>query len=101
MANKLKKQAAASDNFLPQALVSYYEAMMQRPDRTAILSKTAVPVLFIMGKYDAAVPVEDSLKQSHLPRKSYIHVLQNSGHMGMLEEPERCNLILDEFLRET
>jgi pimeloyl-ACP methyl ester carboxylesterase len=97
----VEKQVAASDNFLPQALVSYYEAMMARPDRTAVLSKAAVPVLFIMGKYDAAVPVEDSLKQCHLPRKSYIHVLQNSGHMGMLEEPERCNVILDTFLRET
>ncbi len=96
----IDKQVALSDNFLPRALVSYYEAMMQRPDRTAVLSKTAVPVLFIMGKYDVAVPIEDTLKQCHLPGKSYIHVLQNSGHMGMLEEPGKANLFLDAFLRE-
>jgi pimeloyl-ACP methyl ester carboxylesterase len=94
----IQKLIEAGNNFKPQALVSYYEAMMQRPDRTAILSKTAVPVLFIMGKYDAAVPVEDSLKQCHLPQKSYIHVLQNSGHMGMLEEAEKSNHILLHFL---
>jgi pimeloyl-ACP methyl ester carboxylesterase len=94
----IDKQVAGLHNFLPATLVSYYEAMMQRPDRTDILTKATVPVLFIMGKYDAAVPVEDGLKQCHLPEKSYIHILQKSGHMGMLEERENSNLILEKFL---
>jgi len=72
--------------------------MMQRPDRTAVLRQATVPVLFIMGKYDVAVPVEDGLKQCHLPEKSYIHVLHESGHMGMLEEPDKCNGALENFL---
>jgi pimeloyl-ACP methyl ester carboxylesterase len=92
------EQIALLHNFLPQALVSYYEAMIQRPERTEILQQTTVPVLFIIGKYDAAIPPEDSLKQSHLPEKSYIHSLQHSGHMGMLEEPVECNQILEKFL---
>jgi pimeloyl-ACP methyl ester carboxylesterase len=91
---------AAGHNFSAPALVSYYEAMIKRPDRTAILEKTTVPVLFIMGKYDNAVPVEDGLKQCHLPGKSYIHVLQKSGHMGMLEETEKSNRALENFLLE-
>jgi pimeloyl-ACP methyl ester carboxylesterase len=91
---------AGLDNFSPAALVSYYEAMMQRPDRTDILQKATVPVLFIMGKYDNAIPLEDGLQQCHLPEKSYIYVLRNSGHMGMLEEKDKCNEILDKFLRE-
>jgi pimeloyl-ACP methyl ester carboxylesterase len=96
----IDEQVARLHNFSPITLVSYYEAMMQRPDRTEILRKAIVPVLFIMGKYDAAVPVEDGLKQCHLPEKSYIHILQESGHMGMLEEPNKSNLILDKFLQE-
>ena len=94
----IDKQIASLDNFLPAALVSYYKAMMQRPDRTEILRKATVPVLFIMGKYDVAVPVDDGLKQCHLPEKSYIHILRQSGHMGMLEEPGNSNRILEEFL---
>jgi pimeloyl-ACP methyl ester carboxylesterase len=94
----IDEQIALLHNFLPEALVSYYEAMIQRPDRTEVLRKTTVPVLFIIGKYDAAIPSEDSLKQSHLPEKSYIHLLQHSGHMGMLEEPVKCNSILEKFL---
>lgn len=88
------------NNFLPQSLVSYYEAMINRPDRTEILKKATVPVLFVMGTHDKAVPMEDSLKQSHLPEKAYIHILQNAGHMGMLEEKDRSNHILEEFLLE-
>ncbi len=91
---------AGLDNFSLTALVSYYEAMMHRPDRTEMLQKAAVPVLFIMGEYDNAIPLQDGLKQCHLPEKSYIHILRKSGHMGMLEEKDRCNEILEEFLLE-
>ncbi|MGQ0738668.1 MAG: alpha/beta fold hydrolase [Bacteroidota bacterium] len=87
-------------NFLPEALVSYYGAMMQRPDRTEMLRKSAVPVLFIMGKYDVAVPLTDALEQCHLPGISYIHILRKSGHMGMMEEPGESNRILEKFLLE-
>jgi pimeloyl-ACP methyl ester carboxylesterase len=89
---------AAAHNFSAPALVSYYEAMMKRFDRTDVLKNSKVPVLFIMGKYDVAVPAEDTLKQCHLPEKSYIHLLQHTGHMGMLEEPEVANRYLEEFL---
>lgn len=88
----------AAHNFSSETIVSYYEAMILRPDRTTILKNTSVPVLFIMGKYDVAVPLEDGLKQCHHPEKSYIHILQNSGHMGMLEETEASNRFLEEFL---
>jgi pimeloyl-ACP methyl ester carboxylesterase len=87
-------------NFFPEALVYYYQAMINRPDRTAILKNSKVPILFIIGKDDAAVPMSDILRQCHLPEKVYIHVLQNSGHMGMVEEPEVCNEILINFLLE-
>ena len=87
-------------NFSGPVLVSYYQAMMERPDRTTLLSESTVPVLFIMGKEDQAVSPEDSLKQCHLPEKSYIHMLQRSGHMGMWEEPEKSNSVLDEFLSQ-
>ena len=89
------------NNFSPAALVSYYEAMIKRPRRTELLENTGLPVLFIMGKYDNAIPLEDMLQQCHLPGKSYIHVFQKSGHMGMLEEPANTHRALEQFLLET
>ena len=88
-------------NFSSEAVILYYEAMMQRPDRTEILKKTDLPVLFVIGEHDNAVPPSDSLQQAHLPNTSFIHLLKNSGHMGMLEEAEKSGLILKEFMTET
>lgn len=87
-------------NFSPDALVSYYTAMIQRPERTEILKKARIPVLFIIGEYDNAVPLQDSLQQCYLPEKSYIHILSKSGHLGMLEEADKSNQILKSFLLE-
>jgi pimeloyl-ACP methyl ester carboxylesterase len=85
-------------NFSGDSLVQYYEAMMDRPDRTDILKKSIYPVLFIAGEHDTAIPLDHVMQQSHLPSLSYIHVLKHSGHMGMLEEQELSNQFLREFL---
>ena len=87
-------------NFSAPALVSYYEAMMHRPDTTDLLKTTRLPVLFVIGKYDNAVPMQDTLKQAYLPEKSYIHILHQSGHMGMLEEPDTSTQILKKFFHD-
>jgi pimeloyl-ACP methyl ester carboxylesterase len=88
-------------HFSNEVLIGYYEAMMQRPDRTDLLRTTNLPVLFIMGRHDTAVPLADSLAQCYLPQLAYIHVLERSGHMGMVEEPEQSNAFLYHFLSET
>lgn len=85
-------------NFLPEVLVSYYEAMMQRPDRTQLLKNTKVPVLFVAGMEDQAVPLADSLAQCHWPSVSYVLILEAVAHMGMLEASEKCNQFISKFL---
>lgn len=85
-------------NFSGAALVNYYDSMIKRPDRTGILKTTEVPVLFILGKYDNAVPMKDGLEQCYLPSLSYIDVLYQSGHMGMIEEEAKTNESLTKFL---
>lgn len=83
------------------ALTAYYASMIKRPDRTAVLTKATVPVLFVLGAEDKAVPLEDGLALCHLPSFSYIHILKQSGHMGMNEETEKSATILQEFLSDT
>lgn len=98
MPEPIEELVAKGKNFSSSALISYYEAMINRPNRTAILKRVKTPVLFIIGKYDNAVPMKDGLEQCHLPSLSYAHILENSGHMGMLEAPDLCNSYLEEFL---
>ena len=100
MSTEIEELIHAGNNFLPDALVSYYESMIQRPDRSNLLKTMKVPTLFVLGKYDIAVPLNDGLALCALPDLSYIHVLHQSGHMGMLEEADRTNRILYEFISE-
>ena len=93
----VQQHLQALPHFSTEVLMAYYEAMIQRPDRTDILAKSEVPVLFVLGEQDTAVPLSDGLAQSHLPTVSYVKLLQASGHMGMLEEPESGNEALQEF----
>ena len=88
-------------NISGEAIIAYYESMIDRPDRTSILINTKNPVLFVAGRHDNAIPFDDVLKQCHLPEKSYFHIFENSGHMGMLEQHEYATRILDEFIQQS
>ncbi|HZG24885.1 MAG TPA: alpha/beta hydrolase [Chitinophagaceae bacterium] len=96
----LEKLTQQYKDFNPASLSAYNEAMMQRPERTAILETFVNPVLFIIGKHDTAIPFEDSLKQCHLPALSYIHIFDKSGHMAMFEETQKVNEVLQNFLQD-
>ena len=96
----VQKLVDRSSNFSDAALVSYYKAMMQRPDRTAVLKNAHIPILLIIGEYDTAVPLTDSLKLCRLPEISYIHLLQKSGHMGMCEESEKSTQVIAKYLTD-
>lgn len=88
-------------SFDPKSLISYYEAMIRRPGRISVLEKFQGAILFIIGEQDKAVPIEQSLKQSHIPSLSYVHLLQDAAHMGMLENISKSNFFLKNFLDET
>lgn len=83
----------------PQSsLVAYYEAMIQRPDRTTVLSSLSVPVLFVIGKDDTAVPMQNVLPQVSQPRISSIYIFEETGHMGMWEVPDASRQLLQQFI---
>jgi pimeloyl-ACP methyl ester carboxylesterase len=80
-----------------ETVVGCLQAMRDRQDRTAVLQKTKVPVLFIAGKEDPAVPLETTLQQCHLPEDSMVHFLGHVGHMGMFERTSRTRDALVKF----
>lgn len=80
------------------ALTAYYRAMMERPDRTEVLRKARVPVLFVIGKEDTAAPESDMLKQAALPAISDVQLLNDIAHLGMLEKPAVSEGILENFI---
>ncbi|MFT3936336.1 MAG: alpha/beta hydrolase [Chitinophagaceae bacterium] len=96
----IEEMMARYSSFDVQALVAYYEAMIYRPERIAVLQSFSKPVLFIIGRHDKAISFEDSMKQCHLPQTANIHILDNSAHMGMWEEKEKSNQAILSYLEE-
>lgn len=88
----------ALPHFSNEALIAYYHAMMARPNHTPVLETTNLPVLFIVGDQDMAVALEDTLPQTKMPNTAYLYVLENCGHMGMLEHPIIFNNAVLDFL---
>lgn len=96
----IEEQIQRAENFADAALIRYYESMIKRPDRSNLLKTTTLPVLFILGRHDAAVPLPDGLQQCHMPALSYVHILEESGHMGMLEQTNESNRYLLEYISD-
>lgn len=90
---KIEELIIAGNSFTPTALIQYCFAMINRPDRTRILQSFQKPALFIMGENDSAVPLQASLQQCHMPEISFVHILPETGHMGMIETPGTGNLL--------
>ncbi len=86
-------------SFTPEALIKYYKAMIARPERIEVLKTFNGPVLFIIGEHDKAIPFEQSMQQCYLPAQSHVHILRNSAHMGMLEETDKVNAAMLQFLQ--
>lgn len=85
--------------FKKEDLISYYKSMMNREDLTSVLKNASVPVLFIIGTEDVAAPLNDLLQQVHLPKQATIHIMENVGHMSMMEQPDKLNEYLLDFIK--
>lgn len=96
--DKIEALIELGHQFSKEALIQYYNIMMLRQDKTTVLKSSKVPVLFIMGTDDIAVPIGDILQQTILPDISYIHILNGAGHMGMWEATDQLNRYLLDFV---
>ncbi len=72
-----------------QSIANSSLAMAARNDLSEVLKGTNLPVLMIIGEKDLAIPFERSMMMTHLPTTAIICMLEQSAHMGMLEEPAK------------
>ncbi len=81
-------------NIKPEALIATLEAMKNRQDRSGVLPTLGMPVLYVIGKQDVNIPLEQSLEQCHLAPQNLVQILENVGHIGMIEaEKETLNMV--------
>lgn len=87
--NDIKVLQERAGNLSKQAIINALEGMKDRVKRDWILEMAVFPVLFIIGKHDAAISYESVLKQTELVKEAHVLFLENVGHMGFLEAKEQ------------
>ncbi|WP_375445919.1 alpha/beta fold hydrolase [uncultured Fibrella sp.] len=100
LADTIQQLVDAHKNLPEAAMLAGLQAIRTRPDRSDFLKNADLPVLIIAGREDKAIPFERSeeLKQK-LPSAEFV-VLEQSGHLGMIEEPEQLVLAIKPFLEK-
>jgi pimeloyl-ACP methyl ester carboxylesterase len=94
LAHEMVRSARRTDGFLPAL-----EALADFPLEEE-LPKIACPALIVWGAHDTLVPVKDAKRMEELIPDSRRVVFERTGHVAMLERPERFNRLLREFLDE-
>ena len=84
----------------PEGIIALLKGLKIRPDRQKLLKETDTPVLFILGKKDNYTDFKVMIEVAGLSPKGEILVLDNSGHMGFIEEPDICAETLKAFVRK-
>lgn len=73
-----------------EGIVALLGGMIARVDQNAMLRASRVPQLFILGRRDNYIPVEAAERFVADNPQAQVVWLDASGHMGFIEEPERC-----------
>lgn len=81
-----------------EALISGVKAMALRSDRTSVLKASAFPVLIIAGQQDQLVPIEKSRELFTAVPNAQTVVLENAGHLGMIESPDEVITAIRGFM---
>ncbi len=81
-----------------RGVIDSLHAMVGRPDSTPDMARIKVPTLIISGGEDQIIPAVEAEKM-HAGIEGSVHVvIENTGHLPMVEEPEAFNTALREFL---
>lgn len=79
-----------------EGVIAILGGMILRKDRDEMFRQTPVPHMFIFGRHDYYISNEAAEDMASRHPEARIVWLENSGHMGFVEEPELCaNAILE------
>jgi len=98
-AQHIERLKIIAGNTTEQGIIAALNGMMQRMNLLPFLNNSDFPVLMIVGKKDNFIPfsvAEEILHHSNGHIKSCI--LENSGHVGFIEEAEKTITAIKNFI---
>ena len=81
-------------------IIALLNGMIERKAQSEMLHNLGKPILFILGRKDCYIVPEIAEKMVAEHPEAKVVWLENSGHMGFIEEPKVCAAALLDFMRE-
>ncbi len=94
---QLKKIASETPE---KGIIAALNGMKERTDFTDFLNKSHFPVLMIVGKEDNFIPFSVSEAHFRLSHNITPCILENSGHMGFIEEENKTLENIKNFINQ-
>ena len=86
-----------AQKYTPEATMRASAAMMNRKDKSEVLKKAKVPVLFINGEEDESALMVYTLKQASYPANADFNLFAQSKHMSVFERKAETLKIITAF----
>ena len=80
-------------------IVALLNGMIERKAQSEMLHALGKPILFVLGRKDGYIVAEVVEKMVAEHPEAKVVWLENSGHMGFIEEPQACAKALLEFVK--
>jgi pimeloyl-ACP methyl ester carboxylesterase len=81
-------------------IIAVLSGMMQRPSRLGLMEEGMVPCLWILGLMDSYIPCDLIQSKVNLPHNATVVVLENSGHLGFIEEEDNSLEVITKFVKK-
>jgi pimeloyl-ACP methyl ester carboxylesterase len=95
----IAKISSIASKMSVQGIIASLEGMRQRANREIVLKFAPYPVLYLIGKSDKLLSWEKLVEECALCENAEYILLENSAHMGFIEEKEKSLDAILNFLR--
>lgn len=100
MPEELARSKEIASQNSAKGIIAMLNAMMARPSRSALVESGTLPLLWILGRHDLYFSPEKALGDIKLPGNARVVILENSGHLGFVEETDLTAELINEFAGE-
>jgi pimeloyl-ACP methyl ester carboxylesterase len=80
-----------------EGIIAVLNGMIVRPSRLSVMEEGRVPCLWILGSMDSYIPYDLIQTKVKLPANARVVVLENSGHLGFIEEQALSVKVISDF----
>ena len=94
----LERARAMIEANSPHGIAAAQRGMAARPDSTYTLIGIDCPTLILVGSEDSLTPVSEAEALRNGIPHSRLKIIEGAGHMSNMEQPERFNAALIEFI---